>query len=329
MKFFAGYIKQHRKGIAVFFLFCVIFFSAFALYHLPVEAAAYPAAVCFFLGGIFLIFDCRKAHRKYQELLAVQKMPADLGDGFSEPSSAIEEAYQEIIRQLQREHERYKAGTDADYSDMIDYYTAWAHQIKTPISSMRLNLQNEDSEFSCRLSEDLFRIEQYVEMVLCYLRLDSDSTDYVIKEYNLDDIVKSAVRKFGTQFYRKKIRLDYRPLNTDVLTDEKWLTFVVEQVISNSLKYTPSGTVTINLEEKKTLCIRDTGIGIAPEDVPRIFEKGFTGCNGRIDKKASGIGLYLCRRICTNLGHQITAESSPGSGTVVRIRLEHKKLQIE
>ncbi len=329
MKFFVDYLKQRRKGVAVFFLFCIVFFSAFALYHLPVAAAAYPTAVCFFMGSIFLIFDCCKAYQKYQMLLSIRKIPADLMDGFPEPSSISEAEYQQIIKLLRQEQENLKNNMKADYSDRMDYYTAWVHQIKTPIASMRLNLQNEDSEFSRRLSEDLFRIEQYVEMVLCYLRLDSDSTDYMIKEYRLDDIIKSAVRKFGSQFYRKKIRLEYRPVNIDVLTDEKWLAFVIEQVISNALKYTPAGIVTIDLEEKKTLCIRDTGIGIAAEDVPRIFEKGFTGCNGRSDKKASGIGLYLCKRICENLGHHIAVESSPGSGTAVRIRLEHERLEIE
>ena len=192
---------------------------------------------------------------------------------------------------------------------------------------MRLTLQNEDSELSRRLSEDLLRIEQYVEMVLCYLRLDSSSTDYVFQEYDLDSIVKQAVRKFAGQFIRRKIRLDYQPLHTRVVTDEKWLLFVVEQVLSNALKYTPAaGTVTIDLEEPKTLCIRDTGIGIAPEDLPRVFEKGYTGYNGRNDKKASGIGLYLCRRICKNLNHVISVDSSLDSGTVVRIRLEQVKL---
>lgn len=331
MRFFAGYLKQHRKGIAIFFLFCIVFFTAFALYHLPVAAVVYPAAVCFVLGVVFLSSDCVREYRKYRELLAIQKLSTELmtEDDFPAPASAGEAEYQQIVRRLRQEQEKLRNSMDRSYSDMMDYYTAWVHQIKTPMASMRLNLQNEDSEFSRRLAEDLFRIEQYVDMVLCYLRLDSDSTDYVIKEYNLDDIVRNAVRRFGPQFYRKKIRLVYEPLNTAVITDEKWLAFVIEQVISNSLKYTPAGTVTIEMEGRKTLCIRDTGIGIAPEDVPRIFEKGFTGCNGRSDKKASGIGLYLCRRICENLGHRITAESSPGSGTAVRIRLEHEKLEIE
>ena len=162
-----------------------------------------------------------------------------------------------------------------------------------------------------------------------FLRLDSASTDYVIQEYDLDRIVKQAVKKYASQFINKKIQLRYHPLNTTVLTDEKWLLFVLEQVLSNALKYTPSGSVAIDLESPKTLCIRDTGIGIAPEDLPRVFEKGYTGYNGRSDKKASGIGLYLCRRICRNLGHTITANSSLESGTVIRIQLERKKVEFE
>lgn len=173
------------------------------------------------------------------------------------------------------------------------------------------------------------RIEQYVQMVLCYLRLDSDYTDYVIAEYNLDDIIKQAVKKFSTQFIRKKIKLEYTPLNTTVITDEEWLLFVIEQVLSNALKYTPSGSIAISLEKPKTLCIKDTGIGIAPDDLPRIFQKGYTGYNGRGDKKASGIGLYLCRRICNNLGYSISANSSLEGGTAIYINLNQIKLEKE
>ena len=195
---------------------------------------------------------------------------------------------------------------------------------------MRLTLQNEDTAFSRKISEDLFRIEQYVQMVLMFLRLDSDSTDYVIKEYNLDELIKQAIRKFSTQFIGKKIRLEYKPVNISVVTDEKWLLFVIEQVISNAIKYTPSeGCITIDLEQPQILCIHDTGIGIAPEDLPRIFEKGYTGYNGRNDKKASGIGLYLCKRICKNLGHTISANSSLDNGTVIRINLKQRRLEVE
>ncbi len=237
--------------------------------------------------------------------------------------------YQEIIRFICEEHNNYRTSTNRRYADMTDYYTVWVHQIKTPIASMRLTLQNEDTPLSRKLSGDLFRVEQYVEMVLTFLRLDSESTDYVIQEYDLDVIVKQAVRKFAGEFIGRKLSLIYESLNTTVITDEKWLSFVIEQILSNALKYTPSGSITITLEPEKKLCIRDTGIGIAKEDLPRIFENGYTGHNGRADKKASGIGLYLCKRICANLGHQIKAESVIGEGTAVILDLASAKLETE
>lgn len=174
------------------------------------------------------------------------------------------------------------------------------------------------------LSGDLMRVEQYVEMVLVFLRLDSSTTDYVIRRHSLDDIVRPAVRRFAGEFIRRRLRLEYQPLDHTVVTDGKWLGFVVEQVLSNALKYTASGSVTIAMDGDD-LCIRDTGMGIAAEDLPRIFEQGFTGVNGRRDRRASGIGLYLCRRICGNLGHTIRASSVPNQGTEIRIGLGQKK----
>ena len=290
----------------------------------------YPAFVCTVLGLLFLISGIRREWLRHRRLEELGRLPSALQESFPEPITVEDRDYQQIISRLCEEQKQLETQMNLRYSDMIDYYTVWAHQIKTPIASMRLNLQNQDSEFARRILEDLARIERYVEMVMGYLRLDSDFTDYVIREYDLDEIVKQTVKKFAGQFIRKKLQLDYRPLHTRAVTDEKWLQFVLEQVISNSLKYTESGRITIEMESDAMakeagdaiLCIRDTGIGIAPEDIPRIFEKGYTGYNGRSDKKASGIGLYLCRRICDNLGHVITANSSLENGTVIRIRFK-------
>ena len=324
-EFLSFYFKRKKKGICIFFLFSLIFGCAFFLYHLPIGAVLYPAFVCAALGVLFWGLDAFKAYQKHCHLTELAQLPAALMETFPEAVTIEDADYQRVIQKLREEQRQLENQMNLRYSDMIDYYTVWVHQIKTPIASMRLNLQNEDSAFSRRISEDLFRIEQYVEMVLCYLRLDSDSTDYVIREYDLDGIVKQAVKKFAGQFIRRKIRLAYDPVDKKVLTDEKWLLFVLEQVISNALKYTESGEIAIDLEEPGILCIRDTGIGIAPEDVPRIFEKGYTGYNGRNDKKASGLGLYLCRRICENLRHTICAESSPGKGTIIKIGLDRRK----
>lgn len=177
------------------------------------------------------------------------------------------------------------------------------------------------------LNGELQRIEQYVEMVMCYLRLNTDSTDYVFRECSLDAVICQAVRRYASAFIRKKLQLCYEPTAARVVTDEKWLQFVLEQLLSNALKYTKEGAITITLEEPKTLCIQDTGIGIAPEDLPRICEKGYTGGNGRADKQASGIGLYLCSRICRNLGHRLTITSEPGVGTRVQLDLQQERLE--
>ena len=329
MDLFLKYLKQKLWLFVVGGTFSLIFTVSFFLYHLPVEAVIYPTLLCAFIGLFVLIFDFLRVKDRHKELAQIKSIPDAITATFPADNNIQNEDYREVIRLLCEEHNQYKSETNYKYTDMIDYYTVWAHQIKTPIAAMRLTLQNEDTPLTRKLTNDLYRIEQYVEMVLTFLRLNSDSTDYVFKEYDLDNIVKSAVKKFSSEFIGRKLRLIYDPLNTSVITDEKWLSFVIEQVLSNALKYTPSGSITISLVGEKTLRIEDTGIGIAPSDLPRIFENGYTGFNGRTDKKASGIGLYLCRRVCNNLGHTITANSTVDVGTAIDVDLTQTKLEME
>lgn len=329
MKLFFRYIVQRWRGIATVAVFNLIFLFCFILYHLPLNAVLYPTGLCLCLGLVLMIIDFQRVKKQHQLLENIHSL-TDVITHTLPPTYGIEdEDYQKILSLIYQEHNEYRTEMNRRYSDMVDYYTVWAHQIKTPIASMRLNLQNEDSPLSRRISTDLFRIEQYVEMVLTFLRLDTDSSDYVIKEQDLDTIIKQAVKKFAGEFINRKLSLNYEPANVTVVTDEKWLSFCLEQVLSNALKYTNSGTITIRLSPDKKLSISDTGIGIAPEDLPRIFENGFTGYNGRSDKKASGIGLYLCKRICTNLGHTIQAESIIDKGTTITIDLAQTTLEVE
>ena len=329
MELFFRYLHQHRRGLLMFALFCVIFCVSFLLYHLPVGAVLYPALLCALLLLGFALYDFRRVRRRHRALVRLAQLPAESMTGFPDADGLEDADYQAVIRHLQEEKAALQTAMNSRYNDMMDYYTVWVHQIKTPIAAMCLTLQNEDTPFSRRLNSDLFRIEQYVEMVLAFLRLDSPATDYVIREQELDGIIRSAVRKFAGEFIGRKLRLDYTPVHLKVITDEKWLCFVLEQLLSNALKYTREGGIRIYLEQPRTLCIADTGVGIAPEDLPRIFENGYTGYNGRADKKASGLGLYLCRSICTRLGHRISASSSTDSGTVVRIDLNQYPLQAE
>ncbi|WP_418490231.1 sensor histidine kinase [Frisingicoccus sp.] len=329
MRMLGKYIKLHRKVVVVYFLFALIFTALFAMWKLPVAPVLYGTALGMFAAVIIWFRDYMDFCRKHRELSSLVEEIKITDSHFPRADGLIEHDYQAVLRSIYEDRQQITNQMNYQYRDMMEYYTTWVHQIKTPIAAMRLQLQGEDSERSRELLEELQRIEQYVEMVLTYLRLDSGSTDYVLKNYDLDDIVRQAVRKYASQFIRKRIRLIYGSLSCQVLTDEKWLLFVIEQVLSNALKYTRSGEIEITVEAPKTLCIRDTGIGIAAEDLPRIFEKGFTGYNGRSDKKASGIGLYLCRRICGRLNHKMTVTSEVDVGTEVRIALDRKALEVE
>ena len=326
--FFRLYLRAQRRGMLFLGFCCLIFTVSFALYGLPLGAVLYPAALCAAAGGIILLLSLRKSRAVCQELSLMQHHPADLPDELPAAQSPQEQAYQALLLALHTDRQKLKSDMNARYHDMTEYYTVWAHQIKTPIAAIRLALQNEDTPLSRRLTGEVGRVEQYVQMALTYLRLGSDSSDYVIRSCALDDIVRPAVRRFAGEFIQRKIQLNYQMLNYTVITDEKWLGFVVEQVLSNALKYTPQGSVSIYMEPEGVLCIRDTGIGIAPDDLPRVFEKGYTGYNGRSHRKASGLGLYLCREILTRLGHSVSAESQVDHGTTIRIDLrQHKTIQ--
>ena len=321
-------LKQRRKWLLLLVCCVLVFAVSFLLYHLPLAAVLYPSALCAVLVLGWFLADYRKQREKKRRLALLAALPDDLTERLEGSPGSLEEAYETIIRNLSRREQEFRQEQQRRENDRADYYTTWVHQIKTPIASMYLSLENEDSPLSRSLGEELQRIEQYVQMVLTYQRLDSVDTDYVFRDCPLDPLVKGALRKFAAQFIRKGIRLDYTPTQKTVVTDEKWLSFVVEQLLSNALKYTRQGAVSIYLEDG-CLCIRDTGIGIAPEDLPRIFERGYTGCNGRSDKKASGLGLYLCRRICSNLGHALTAESTPGVGTLMKLDLNQTRGRFE
>ena len=326
MKLFLHYLRSKALKIGAFLLFALLFLVSFRLYHLPLAAVWYPSALCAALGLVILLLDFRRVRQRHLELQQILKSLPTLPETLPQPQAVLEEDYRALTRALLAQQRTLETQLNSRYQDMLDYYTLWAHQIKTPIASMRLSLQQEDTPKARQLLQELSRAEQYVGMVMVYLRLTGGS-DLVLRECELDEIVRRAVRRFAGEFIGRKLKLCYEPLHISCVTDEKWLLFVIEQILSNALKYTRAGSITIELEAPKTLVIRDTGIGIAPEDLPRIFEKGYTGYNGRSDQKASGLGLYLCRMICRRLGHTITASSVPDHGTAIRIALDQRRVR--
>lgn len=325
MSFFKGYLKERWKRLLMLLLFVCIFAFSFWVYRLPVRAVMYPCALCLLFGAVFVVYDITKAYRRHKFFEELHRRNTELISALPEPEGIVDSDYQQLISVLKEKIAAITAQTDSRIRDTVDYYTVWAHQIKTPIAAMRLTLQKEDVPEARRLASELSRIEQYVEMVLVFVRLGSDYSDYVFARQDIDEIIRSSVKKFASEFIDRRIRLEYDSVDIQAVTDEKWFAFVVEQLLSNALKYTREGSIKI-YSEGKVLCIKDTGIGIAPEDLPRVFDKGYTGCNGRTDRRASGLGLYLCRRICQNLGIDISISSTVGEGTTVRLDLGQYKL---
>lgn len=326
-----GYIKGKSFVIASGMISLLIFIVVLWLYELPLEPILYAVmltVVAFLMIGVINFIFFYKRHLSLSKLTSNIVLTDYI---FPRPHNLIEKDYQQLIKEIDKNRLNIINEKNKSYSNMVDYYTMWAHQIKTPIAAMRLILQSEKSEINDELLEQLFKTEQYVEMVLQYLRLKDLNSDLLFKRHPLDNIIKQAVRKYSKLFIRKKIKLNYEDLNTDVLTDEKWLVYVVEQILSNSLKYTSSGEISIYMDVKgsDTVVIEDTGIGIEQEDLPRVFEKGFTGYNGRSDKKSTGIGLYLCKQILNKLSHSIEIESQVGKGTKVKINLHVNNINFE
>ena len=328
MKTVFAWLKYRLWQIVLFSGLMLIFSTVVWLSGAEGGLAGYTALLSTALALLLALLDLRRFALRHRQLSDALKSIRVSDEQLPPPENLIEEDYRQLIRALGEEKQRQASAMDLRMSDMQDYFTLWAHQIKTPIAAMRLILQTKPENSAMEIEGELFRVEQYVEMVLNYLRLDSDSTDFVFRTCALDDIIRQCVRKYAKQFIRKRIRLEYEGTALQVLTDEKWLCFVIEQILSNALKYTAAGSIRI-FTQGETLVIADTGMGIAPEDLPRVFEKGYTGYNGRTDKKATGIGLYLCKRILNRLGHEISISAQVGKGTRVSIDLSREELTVE
>ena len=278
---------------------------------------------------------------KVKALSNALKRPVEEQAKLPEATDDVEMLYHRLLENQSIARSEAESSAAIRQSQMRDYYSMWVHQIKTPISAMKLLLEAEreelgllicDEEQQASLKElsdnvasfedELFRIEEYVSMALQYQRVSSTENDFVLEKVSVDGVIRDTIKKYAKIMIRRHIGINYSGTGQEVYTDGKWLAFMLEQILSNAIKYTPQGFVTIETAEEKDrffITIKDTGIGIKAEDLPRVFEKGYTGYNGHADKKATGIGLYLCRQMADKLGHTIRMESELGKGTKVWI----------
>ncbi len=330
MKDFFRYLWENKWIILLWLLWSGIQTWIFVLYRISLEPILYSSLFCLLIGALFAARGFARWRRRQRELKILDAQLDEKVLPLPEPYSKTEEGYQTLLRDLSDARNADRLAFRRETEEMLDFYTLWIHQVKTPIAAMRLLLQTgadeSDGSKNSALSGELTRIEGYVEMVLSYLRLQSEQTDYLFRQIELDTLIKKTVKRFARLFIGGKISFRFEETGRKAVTDEKWLGIVLEQLISNAVKYTPpGGSVTIRADEEGRLLITDTGIGIRKEDLPRVFERGYTGWGGHQERHSSGIGLYLCRRILDGIGGEIKLLSEPGKGTTAVVALPERE----
>ncbi|QWG71445.1 HAMP domain-containing histidine kinase [Bacillus mycoides] len=291
--------------IIIFFVFCIWFFPL--IIYMAIE-----------------FIKCKNYHNEINGILENLEKKYLLPEVVKESNFIHGEKLNAILKEVSRDmHENVKYYSDMQ-SDYREYIETWVHEIKTPIASTKLIIENNQNEVTNKIDSQLDRIEGFVEQVLYYSRSNNVGKDYIIKPINLDDVVRTVIKRNYRDFIHKRIKLDMKNINEIVYSDKKWVEFIVNQILGNSIKYSNNKEQMIRIYSIKKansviLTIEDNGVGIITKDINRVFEKGFTGENGRRFSKSTGMGLYLCEKLCSKLGMKIGIESEVNKGTRVTL----------
>ncbi|AGY82740.1 sensor histidine kinase [Carnobacterium inhibens] len=325
-----AFIKANYSFFLAYVLNLSVFSFIYVLGQLPLYFLVFSIELSLFIGGCFFLFKFSRYYKRFRLLERLDKDPIDTLKQLSSNRDSSEDFFHLKIEKLIEEIQQVKKKSQQRNTSQIDYFTLWLHQIKTPISAISLLMQRDNkSKFTHQMEQELLQIENYTHMALNYLKIEQSGSDLDFVQVSLDRVIKETVKKFSILFIYNRIQLDYQETNKSILSDEKWLRVLVEQILSNSLKYTPEGgkiKIYMSPTKEDQLIIEDTGIGIRSEDLPRIFERGYSGFNGRIHEKSTGLGLFLSQEITKRLGHEMSIKSIVGKGTKVIIDLARTSL---
>ncbi|AGU76557.1 sensor histidine kinase [Streptococcus sp. SI1] len=318
--FFKYYLRSRKLLCSLLFIFYSLLFIFSYLFEDERTVLQYVMILLLLTSLIGLILDFVKQYQNFRHAVLY---------GESDAYTPLEALLTSKIRTLEKDKKELKIQHQEKQSDLLDYYTLWVHQIKTPIAASKLLVQDlQEQMLKNQLEQELFKIDSYTNLVLQYLRLESFHDDLVVEKENIGDLIKEVVKKYALFFIQQGLSLNLHDLNHTVITDKKWFLVILEQVLSNSLKYTKQGSIEIFFQED-TLYMKDTGLGIQNSDLLRVFERGFSGYNGRLTHQSSGLGLYLSKKIADKLGHELHLHSVVGEGTTVMITFKEKKLLFE
>ena len=321
------YVKDRTLFLLVNFILFIIICGILLLINMNSNIILLVFCIWFFPVLTYIMIEFFKQKMLYNELNSIMDSLDQkylLSEIMKEPDNIEGKLLYDILRQANKDmHEHVKNYRDRE-NEYREYIETWVHEIKTPIASTRLIIENNQNAITRNIKDEIKKIEEYIEQVLYYSRSNNVSKDYLIKEVSLPDLVRSVIKRNSRDFISKGIMIDIEAVEGTAYSDEKWLEFIVNQLIGNAIKYTRErdGKViihTIRNENNIVLTIEDNGIGIIDKDINRVFEKGFTGENGRKFGRSTGIGLYLCNKLAEQLGLGLTLTSKPGEGTKVSI----------
>lgn len=319
------YFAMRRSAVLFALTVIVINMVLGLLCAYPIDLILYAPCLSLAILIVIFIIDYNKVDKKLDlmEHLA-ERSTLDLGL-LPPPANPEEELMRLYVEKLQNRLKAAQHESVLKQEEKSTVLTCWIHQIKTPVAALKLLAENSECGEKESFLIECTKIEHYLDMILQMIRLDEYENDLVFSRVDVQKLVRQVIRKYAKSFIYKNNRVVVDVQEISVLSDEKYLQFVIEQICANSLKYTQDGEIRITMDERCILVIEDTGIGISEQDLPRVFEKGFTGYNGRFDKKATGIGLYLVKQVLDRLGNKITIESSIHQGTKISIDLYHKE----
>lgn len=318
--FLTQYLKDKVKVIAVFCGLILCHFFLYFLYDVRMEPILYTTFLLLLFALPFAFWDMHRIYRKCRRLQDIGQMENPVMPDLWAADTILEQNYQRVLAEALRAWQKERTRWREKNAERDDYYTLWTHQIKTPVYSMDLMLQTGDTTPS-KWKTELSQISRYVDMALKYQQLENQYSDLCLEQVELLPLAQEAIRKHSAILIAKRLKIDLHDLNHTVLTDRKWLLFIVEQLVSNAAKYTEQGSIAIYQPAPLQICVSDTGIGIAAGDLPRLFEKGYTGFNGHIHRKSTGCGLYMCKKVSRLLGLTLSVSSQVNIGTTVTINL--------
>ncbi|MFJ7933850.1 sensor histidine kinase [Sporosarcina sp. NPDC096371] len=328
---FSQYLKDKRFFLTLYVIL-MVFVSLIMIvndnWHLASQNLVYTHIFCFFLVSLYItigFFYRRSFYMKLQDV--IDSKMEDFHVAMPESQNYEQALYNQFIQKVQSNHAEQLQNLIREKRDHQDFIMSWVHEVKLPIAASHLLMDNSSGKnldvLVDKLEDELTKIDNYVEQALYYSRIDSFSKDYFITDVSLNSIIKNSVKKYAKFFITKGIRFHMKDGQSFVQSDSKWLTFIINQIITNALKYTnEGGDISFLVEEdskEKRLVIQDTGMGIRQEDLHRVFDRGFTGSNGRLHTKSTGMGLYLAKQMALKLGHNISIQSQEDRYTMVTI----------